>query len=64
MFLQTRRALIPVMMISGIFTPDTPEPRPARPILSVEGFIFVRGLLIRAALALSPARKFNEPTLN
>lgn len=48
-------------MISVIFTPDTPEPRP---VLNVEGFTFVRGLLIRAALALSPARKFNEPTLN
>jgi hypothetical protein len=61
MFLKIRRALIPVIMISGIFTPDTPEPRP---LLSVGGFIFVRGLLIRAALALSPARKFNEPNLN
>jgi len=51
-------------MISVIFTPDRPEPRPARPVLSVEGFTSVRGLLIRAALALSPARKFDEPILN
>jgi len=61
MFLKIRRALIPVIMISDIFTPDTPEPSPIRPVLSVEGFIFVRGLLARAALALSPARKLTNP---
>lgn len=61
MFLKIRRVLIPFKMISVIFTPDAPE---LRPVLSVEGFTSVRGLLIRAALALSPARKFDEPTLN
>ena len=49
------------MMASGIFTPVTPEPLPTRPILYVEGFISVRGLLARAALALSSTRKFTNP---
>ncbi len=61
MFLQIRRAVIPVTAASGVFTPDAPGLLPIRPILSVEGFIFAREFLTRAVLALSATRKFRNP---
>jgi hypothetical protein len=48
---------------NGTFTPDTSELLPNCTVHSVERCIFVRDFLACAVLALSPARKFNEPIL-